>query len=136
MLYYLDACIWIDYLEDRRDKFRPLGEWACRLINQILDSDDYFMLTDILFDELKKHLSDNRLSELAQLVPKKTRVFIQFNKEDIRNAQNYKKRYRLYGGDALHLALAKRMGAVWITRDKHFMQMDMPVQIFKPEDLL
>ena len=68
MLYYLDACIWIDYLEDRRDKFRPLGEWACRLINQILDSDDYFMLTDILFDELKKHLSDNRLSELAQLV--------------------------------------------------------------------
>lgn len=31
--YYLDACIWRDYFENREDRFRPLGEWAFRLVN-------------------------------------------------------------------------------------------------------
>jgi hypothetical protein len=36
--YYLDTCIWVDYLENRQDRFRPLGDWALRLIKQIVNS--------------------------------------------------------------------------------------------------
>lgn len=34
MRFYLDACIWGDYWENRSDNFRPLGEWAFRYLSR------------------------------------------------------------------------------------------------------
>ena len=53
--YYLDACIWRDYFENRSDNFRPLGEWAFRLIKKIIDEGGLFVISDHLINELERY---------------------------------------------------------------------------------
>ena len=50
--FYLDSSIWRDYYENRKDKFRPLGEWALRLIKNIIENKNYILYSDFVIKEL------------------------------------------------------------------------------------
>ena len=39
--YYFDTCIWRDYFEDRKDKFRALGDLAFYLIKNTYEKLSY-----------------------------------------------------------------------------------------------
>ena len=59
--YYLDACIWIDYFENRKDRFRPLGDWAIRIINKIIKENGLFIFSDHIIKELEKNYTKEEL---------------------------------------------------------------------------
>ena len=50
--YYIDACIWRDFYENRSDRFRPLGDWAFDLFRMIIETQSTVFYSDLIVDEL------------------------------------------------------------------------------------
>ena len=61
--FYLDTSIWIDYVEDRGDGIRPLGEFAFRFLKYCEERDLEILVSDIVILELQKILSKERINE-------------------------------------------------------------------------
>lgn len=133
--YYLDSCIWRDYLEDRQDKFRPLGEWAFRIIQKIIKDEDVIVISDAVFEELKS-FNQNINIEISKSVPELCLYYIESSREQIIEAKNIAKTLKMPVNDALHAILARDNQAILITRDKHFLDLLNIVDIKKPEDLI
>lgn len=74
-MYYIDACIWRDYREDRSDRFRPLGEWAFRFLRSIAGQ-DIVLIYEMLLDELHKKYAPEEVAEMLDVVPAASRVDI------------------------------------------------------------
>ncbi len=130
--FYLDACIWRDYFENRSDRFRPLGEWALRLIKKIKDERGLFVISDHLLRELK--MKD--VTELMNIISYKSIIIIRCNHIQFKEAKRLSKIFNIPRGDALHAILARDNDALLITRDKHFYELQDYVEINKPEDLI
>ncbi len=135
--YYLDACIWRDYYENRNDKFRPLGEWALMLINKIIKEENSFIVSDLIISELNIKYPLSLIEEIFQPI-KKAGLLILINKTEfqVRDAWQFSKRRKIEFSDALHCILARDNDAILITRDKHFEKLSEIVVIKKPEDLI
>lgn len=134
--YYLDACIWRDYFENRSDRFRPLGEWAWMLIKKIIKEDNLFVLSDHLMNELKKHYSQEELTKFFEIIPQVLIIKIETYEKQSKEALKIKNRLKIPFGDALHAVLARDNNAIIVTRDKHFYELTREVIIKKPEDLI
>jgi len=134
--YYIDACIWRDYFEDRNDRFRPLGEWALRLINKIIKDEGIFVFSDHLTNELLKEYSFGELKRKLEFIPKNLILEIKYAYDRAREANKIKKVLGVPFGDAMHVVLARDTNAILITRDNHFIKLDNYCEIRKPEDLL
>jgi len=135
--YYLDTCIWRDYSENRGDKFRPLGEWALRLIKEILERKEHILYSDFVVEELKVKYSEAEIKRIFEIISKRNLLI----KADISEAQAKEaaKRCRerkVSFGDALHAILARDNGAIMITRDRHFLELDDIAEIKTPEQLI
>jgi len=133
--YYLDTCIWRDYLEDRKDKFRPLGEWAFRLIKKIIEDEDEIIISDLVINELKKDYSNEKINELFSIVPKSLLVNKDCNFNQIKEAKKIIRLLKIPFGDALHAVVAKDNDAELISRDNHFDKIDFIIAK-KPEELI
>jgi len=134
--YYLDACIWRDYFEGRVDRFRPLGEWAFRLIKKIIAEEGLFLITDALIEELENFYSFTELERLFKIVPVDLMVLLGSNKYQVEEALQTSKQMHIPRKDALHAILARDNDAVLITRDKHFDNLPVQFEVKKPEDLI
>ncbi len=134
--YYIDTCIWKDYLENRSDKFRPLGDWALRLINKIIKEDGLFIFSDHLIIELEKQYSAEKINDLLGIIPNKLVNKIETKEEQAKEALYLKNKLNIPFGDALHAVLARDNNAVLVSRDKHFYELTKEVSIAKPEDLI
>ncbi len=136
MKYYIDSCIWIDYFENRSDKFKPLGEWALNLINKIINEDSFFVLSDHILKELEFYYSKEELNSFLNIIPKKLINYTNTNKKQIKEAISIKNKLKIPFGDALHAVLARDNKSIMITRDKHFYRLSNKFNIKKPEDLI
>ncbi|MBI4454052.1 PIN domain-containing protein [Candidatus Woesearchaeota archaeon] len=134
--YYLDACIWRDYFENRSDKFRPLGEWALMLIKKIVEDENYFVISDHLCNELHKNYTQSELDELLNFIPPSLIIRINLNKPQSLKAFQIKNKFNIPFNDALHAVLARDNNAILVTRDKHFFELQEELIIMKPEDLV
>lgn len=76
MRYYLDTCIWIDYFENRRDRFRPLGEWAIALIKYIITSGGVIICSDLIEQELERYYSKHIVQSRFSIVPLKCIMYV------------------------------------------------------------
>lgn len=134
--YYLDACIWRDYFENRSDRFRPLGEWAIELINNIIRTEDIFVFSDHLINELEKYVSSEKISNLLSFIPSSLIIYVKVNKKHTRAALEIKNKFKIPFGDALHFVLAKEENAIMVSRDQHFWELQKMICVKKPEDLI
>jgi predicted nucleic acid-binding protein len=134
--YYIDTCIWRDYFENREDKLRPLGEWAFRLIQKIVEEEDVIIISSLVKEELLKGYSEKKLMGLLSLVPEKITLTIAPNKHHDRLAESLMRESGLPFTDALHAILAKENDAILVTRDKHFSLLAQEFKISKPEELI
>lgn len=134
--YYLDTCIWRDYFENRSDRFRPLGEWAFRLIKRIIEENGFFVISNHLLNELSKEYSLEELEDLFDIVPKNLIFKINCKKEQTDEAFELKNKMNIPFGDALHWILSRDSNAVLISRDKHFYELQDIVIVKKPEELI
>lgn len=134
--YYLDSCIWRDYLENRSDRFRPLGEWALMLITKIIEHEELFIFSPLVLQELEKYISREILTERFSIIPLDLRIYILVSKADWIEAFKAQHQLKTPVVDTLHALLARKYNAILITRDAHFEELQKIATIAKPEDLL
>jgi predicted nucleic acid-binding protein len=134
--YYLDTCIWIDYLENRSDKFRPLGNWALRLIKQIIQDEDCIVISKLVKDELRAKLSKKEIGEMIKIVPQQLTIEIKTRPKQLLEAKEKQRELGTPLKDTVHAILARDIDAILITRDKHFIQLQEIITIRRPEDLI
>lgn len=134
--YYLDACIWRDFFENRFDNFRPLGEWAFRFLKKVVDENGLILYSDLVLKELSKEYSEEQIINILSIVPSyllmevKISVF-QFNEAKILSIQ-----LKTPLKDTIHAVVPRDNKAILITRDKHFIEFGEIVLVRKPEDLI
>ncbi|MBU1198995.1 MAG: PIN domain-containing protein [Nanoarchaeota archaeon] len=134
--YYLDTCIWLDYWENRKDKFRPLGEWALGLVNKIIKDKDIILYSEVVEIELRKRISEHDIKNIFSILPRRLLIKINISESEKKEAYFLSKKTRVYFNDVLHAILARNHGAVLVTRDKHFLELNLFLNVKKPEDLL
>lgn len=134
--YYLDSCIWIDYFENRSDKFRPLGDWALRAIKKIISEGSVIIYSDLVEEELSAKISSDEAKQIMSIVPEENLLYVEASPEQIIDATEFSKKFKIPAKDALHARIAMDNNAVLITRDKHFYDIAKKVKIKKPEDLI
>jgi len=134
--YYLDTSIWIDYYENRSDRFRPLGEWAFRFIKKTVSNQDQIIISDLLIAELKKRYSAETIQQIFEIVDLHLLIHIEVSSRQDNEAIHINNQRGVGYADSLHAILARDNGAILITRDKHFAELNDIVLSKKPEELL
>jgi predicted nucleic acid-binding protein len=136
MKYYLDTCIWRDYFENRSDNFRPLGEWAFKLIKQIINKNDFILYSELIEEELLETYSEEDIKKILSIVPLNNMINVEISSKQTKESIKISKKLNIPRKDVLHSILARDNGAILITRDKHFYELPNQVEIRKPEDLI
>lgn len=135
--YYLDASVWIDYLEAREDKFRPLGEWALQLLKTIIANNDLIIYSQHLINELENvGYNEKKIRKEVFDIVKDNIVEVQVSGKQINAAYSIAIKRSLPKGDVLHALIARDNNAVMVSRDKHFSELQDIVVVKKPEDLI
>jgi len=136
-LIYLDTNIYLDYLENRTDRLRPLGEFAFRLIKRTIDCEfnvavSSLVLAEIKFNNYTKQFTDliNSLKDMNKI------VYIEMNENDNLKARKFHKERKTSFNDTLHVVLANKVNAILITRNlKDFEELQDLIEISLPENL-
>lgn len=133
--YYIDSAIWRDLHENRKDKFRPLGEWAFELFRKIRINKEKIIYSDLIIHELSiaydKQTIEKIFSDVNEILER-----VEIKEKHVKEAKELSKNYNIPFGDALHAILARDNDAIIITRDHHFEVLNEVVEVKKPEDLI
>jgi predicted nucleic acid-binding protein len=134
--YYLDSCIWRDFLENRADNYRPLGDWALALIKKIIAEEGTFVISEIVIKELRSRFTRNQLNPIYAAIPNALILNTTHTTIQLIYARKLQLQRNIPLPDALHAVIARDCDAILITRDRHFVELQDIVEIKKPEDLL
>lgn len=129
---YCDANIFIDYLDERTDKLRPLKDFAFEFFSKGWNCAFKLIISDWLLMELRRHLEDKQIDEILNMFKEKDKLlFVKKEKEDIERAKKISKNWQ----DSLHAVLAHKAGADYLaTRNiKDFTGCEKLVEIVLPE---
>jgi len=130
-LIYIDANVYLDYLLNRKDRLRPLGDFAFELLRKAIKCHYNILISDVVLDELENHTSEEKINLLINMIKIKTIAIYREESDDINAKQISDENYY----DALHYVLAKRGGAeIIVTRNvKHFPSSGLQIKL--PENL-
>ncbi len=137
MEYYVDTLIWRDYYENRKDRFRPIGEWAFEFFKIAIKTDSLILYSDIIESELGKDYDSEEIKEILKIISttgllKQIKIFpTQFKEASILS-----KKRQVPFGDALNAILARDNNAVLVSRDHHFEELRDIAVAKKPEELI
>jgi predicted nucleic acid-binding protein len=135
--YYIDTAIWRDLHENRKDRFRPLGEWAFELFKVIRANKEEVLYSDMVIDELSKDFDKEKIHNLFDIArQEKLLKKVEINGEQVKEAARLNKKSGIPFGDCLHAILARDNDAVMVTRDHHFEMLQDIADVKKPEDLI
>lgn len=134
--YYLDTCIWRDYFENRKDRFRPLGDWAFEAIKIIIDNEDIIIYSDAVEEELLSAYSKEKVNEIISIVPPEIMIKVCITKKQAEEGRILAKKLKIPLKDAFHSILARDNNAILISRDKHFYNLLNIVVLKLPEELI
>src|SRR3989338_2000890 len=135
--YYVDACIWRDFHENREDKFRPLGEWAFNFLRMVRETKSKVLYSDLIIKELSISYNEKEIKAMFKIIDEGGLLEkVETTREQIKEVMRRKREEKFPFGDLLHAILARDNQAIMVTRDKHFEEFDRIVEIRKPEDLI
>ena len=133
--YYLDTSIWLDYYENRQDRFRPLGEWALALLSQIKERKDTILVSDVILRELGTKYTELQINNILESYERVIEK-IQATDEQMKLSKTVSWTRRIPNGDALHAIISRDQKAILITRDNHFTSLTDINKAYKPEELI
>lgn len=130
-LIYIDSNVYLDYLLNRKDKLRPLGDFAFELLRKVISCKYEILISDLVLDELNNHADEDEIQKITDLIKVKMRLIRRDDKDVFEAKKISKKEQR----DALHYVLAKKGGAkIIVTRNtEHFYFSELEVKF--PENL-
>ena len=119
-LIYIDTNIYLDYLENRTDKMRPLGEFAYTVFKRALGCEFKIIVSEHLLDELEKFVTEQEIGfVLGKIKSAGKEVPLEVLESDIQKANALAAQRKVPWPDTLHAVLAIRGGAECIvTRNK------------------
>lgn len=135
--YYLDTSIWRDYWEDRRDKMRPLGEFAFNFLTKCVQEGHLIIISAAVYDELLRRFGKDAVSNMLSMIAEAgilQEVPITYN--ETREARKLTRSLHVGFYDALHAVVARDNDAIIITRDAHFNDLNFICAAREPEELL
>ncbi len=68
MKCYVDTSIWRDFYEDRKDKFRPLGEFAFEFFKMVKINQAKILYSDFIIKELLVGYSNKNIEEMFEFL--------------------------------------------------------------------
>ena len=134
--FYVDTSVWRDFLEDRSDGLKPLGEFAFQFLKKCLKEKAQVVFSGIVLKELLPVFSEaeiaKRLFEFKEII-----VDIDCSSAQKREAVNFwlKTGKRFPYSDVLHAIIARDNNAVLVSRDRHFWEIGI-VECVLPEEAL
>lgn len=136
---YVDTHIFIDYYLDRKNHFRPLGEFAFNFIRNAASCKYHVLISSFNLIEL----SDNLKMSEQDLWEKVLNLLYEAGKitvvevSDAQRAESRKisKERKIAIADALFAILARDNNAILISRDIHHDEVKDFVEVKKPEEL-
>ena len=118
MNYYLDTCIWIDFIENRYDRMNPIGEYAFLFLKKCRKKNKIILYSNHTIYELNRTGYDFfELSKDFKKVLKK----VEIKNIDLVKANEIKKINFIPFGDALHLILTRKNNGILVSRDNHLL---------------
>ena len=119
-LIYIDTNIYLDYLENRVDKMRPLGEFAYEVFRRAFGCEFKIIVSEHLLDELEKFVTEQEIGfVLGKIKSAGKEVPLEVLESDIQKANALAAQRKVPWPDTLHAVLAIRGGAECIvTRNK------------------
>ena len=134
MKYYLDTCIWIDLLEDRKGfNGEPLGKLAWKLLSNISSKGESIAISEEVIKELNTYLSKD---EIIGIVNTFKPILIKSNENQRIEAENIGRTLCLPTSDVLHTIIARDNNLILVTRDNHFKKLENISKSYKPEELI
>jgi predicted nucleic acid-binding protein len=133
---YLDANVYLDYWEDRRDNLRPLGEFACSLMRRAINCEFVVCYSELVFFEVSKSCSIPKEEVFEQMfrpleqMGKLRLITYTYEPEATLLAQEKK----IPKNDAIHLILSEKCNAILVSRDNHHLALRDQFKIMKPEE--
>jgi predicted nucleic acid-binding protein len=115
MRYYIDTCIWIDYLENRTET---------DIFVDCMMRQDTIVISNILLKEIINHVHHEKVRMIFQML--ESYMLLEHAKtttEQDEEALKLSGERLVPKPDALHAIIARDSDATLITRDKHFLQL-------------
>jgi len=137
-LIYIDSNVYLDYLENRVDRLRPLGEFALRLIQRALECEFKIIISSLVIEEVEKHVTRDRVDAITDDLKGVGKLIrIEITLEDEKKAKELIKTKDTHFKDALHAVLAYKTNAkVLVTRNiKDFADLQDLVDVKLPESI-
>ncbi|MDD9953463.1 MAG: PIN domain-containing protein [Candidatus Woesearchaeota archaeon] len=133
MKYYLDTCVWMDYLEEREGGDKRFGSDAEKLLAQICSRDDIIIISRIVIAELQKY-HKKEIQEIMEFF-ESTLKYVDIEEHQLEFATHFASRRNVQVADACHALLARKNDAILVTQDKHFEKLKDIVEVKKPREL-
>ncbi|MFA5797801.1 MAG: PIN domain-containing protein [Candidatus Woesearchaeota archaeon] len=115
MRYYIDTCVWIDFIEGRTN---------IDLFTECILEDHTVILSYPLQKELGKYVHSEQLTMILALLSAKELIErVDVFEHDKKEALHLSAQRNIPFADALHAVLARNNDALLITRDKHFLKL-------------
>ena len=134
---YVDTNIYIDYWEDRKDKMRPLGEFAFNLFKRTIQCEFMIFYSELIEKEICKvcNISEEecytRFFKDLEIAGKLK--FVNITNKILENAKKLKNEMDMPIGDIIHYLIAKENSLFFVTRDYHFNKTN--IKQGRPEEL-
>ncbi|MBU1202226.1 MAG: type II toxin-antitoxin system VapC family toxin [Nanoarchaeota archaeon] len=117
MKIYFDTNVYIDFLENRADKFRPLGELAFQSFQRGINCEFHIVISELVVKELSKSgVSKEKIKKLINWFGEKI-ILVENLKNDFSEAKKAMKKYKIHFEDALHYQTSKRIADKLLTND-------------------
>jgi len=140
MKLYFDTNIYLDYWEDRKDKLKPLGEFAFSLMEESIKRRFFVLISEMIIKELSNVLAIKRKEVFAKilssLIESGKLIFVGVSIEQMNESEKIAKQKNIPKADALHTVLARDNHAVLVSRDNHHSGVKDIVEVMKPEEIL
>lgn len=123
MKIYFDTNIFIDFLENRKDKFRLLGEYASQVFNRALSCEFYIVISNLVVEELIDHgTSKKEIRELIEWLQPKI-IKIKKTRSDEINAKKILINHKTHFKDAIHYVIASKESDKLLTNDNQLKEL-------------
>ena len=133
--FYIDTNIWLDFLLERKDRNKDLGNIALKFFYKILRNEDNIIVSNTLFHELDKNISLENIRSI--LLPfNKILIKTEETEEMLAQANKISKERNVSRADVIYALLAKNNNAIIISRDKHFKELSDICISKRPEELV
>jgi predicted nucleic acid-binding protein len=137
-LIYIDTNVYLDYLEIRTDRLRPLHDFAFQLFRRTFSCEFTIACSQLVINELHYNIQQERIDELFRDLKQLNKIImVGISRKDKMLAHKLVRDRGTPKDDTIHAIVAKRLGASYlVTRNiKDFAGLQDIISLALPENL-